>query len=77
MYVPTKCCEIIVACFMMHNICIEHNLPLDDDDDDDDEDDDEDDDDNVGGVNINHGDGAHAHNTGALTRRQLINDRFQ
>ena len=35
-YNPGKCCRIVLACMILHNICVSNNVPLDDDDDDDD-----------------------------------------
>jgi hypothetical protein len=29
MYDPRKCCQIVVACFILHNICVGNNLPID------------------------------------------------
>jgi hypothetical protein len=35
MYSPEKCCRIVLACFILHNICVQHNIPLDEDEDED------------------------------------------
>ena len=71
MYEPVKCCRIIVACFMLHNICTEHNLPIDDEGQERDENDDGDNenDNNVVVRRANEG--------GIQVRRQLIHARFQ
>ena len=49
MYEPAKCCKIVVVCFILHNICVTNNLPIEEDSDDTDDDTDDDDvDDRVG-----------------------------
>jgi hypothetical protein len=32
-YAPEKCCKIIVACMILHNMCMDAGIPLEDDDD--------------------------------------------
>ena len=66
-YDPLKCCKIIVTCSILHNMCVEANLPIDVDD--------EDDDGDENGLNcvINR----QVHGNGANVRRQLIQQRFQ
>ena len=71
---------------MLHNICIDGNLPLadsdddDDDNDDDDDHDDDDDDDHHGDNDNNAGDNRQQiqqpGNTGLQVRRNLIQQRF-
>ena len=67
MYDPKTCCYIIVACFILHNICVQNNLPLEDEEDEDENDDNE----NNGQMAIPQANGA-----GMQVRRQLINARF-
>lgn len=31
-YAPSKACQIISACVVLHNLCIDHNIPEADDD---------------------------------------------
>ncbi len=72
-YDPVKCCKIILACMILHNICI--NLPMDEDgvpDDIDDSDDDRED-------NSQLGDGHERpqnRNVGVEVRRRLVEQRF-
>ena len=68
MYDPLKCCQMIVVCFILHNICTEHNMPLNVDDNED-ENGDEDEDANIIVRQVNVG--------GVHMRRQLILQRFQ
>ena len=40
-YSPGKCCKIIIACFILHNMCVAANEPIPDDDSDESNDDDD------------------------------------
>ena len=79
MYDPLKCCRLIVACFILHNICIQNNLPLEDEDDDegDDEGGDDEHDENGGHDNGRNVAVRQINVAGLQARRQLINARFQ
>ncbi|KAG8180601.1 hypothetical protein JTE90_018219 [Oedothorax gibbosus] len=37
-YTPDKVCNIVMACAVLHNVCVEYKVPLPDDSDDDDSD---------------------------------------
>ena len=65
-YKPLKCFKIAVVCCLLHNICIDHNTPLDSDESDDDDDDDDDEDVDYDGPL----------NDGKSVREQLIRQRF-
>jgi len=65
MYKPLKCYRVIVACFILHNLCVQNNLPFEADDDEDESDDND-------GENLV----AKANAVGLQVRRQLINARF-
>ena len=75
MYEPTKCCKIVVACAILHNICVSNNLPLEEDDNHGNGDEDDENQDHVGA------DGHHmprqAHIDGLIVRRRIIAQRFQ
>lgn len=74
MYEPNRCIPVIIACIILNNMCIEHNLPLDHDEDSDDEDEDADEgDDNEGG---NQQGDMHAVG-GVQTRARLVQDHFR
>ena len=83
-YTPAKLCQIILACSILHNICINGNVPFEEDDDNsDDESGNEDDDynedrgDNNGGnEGGNVGGNNNRHNDGWLARMNLIQHRF-
>ena len=82
-YGPGKCCKIIIACFILHNMCIQANIPIIDEDEDDVEDDEdegesegESDHDDRDGIRANLGfrDGRGG---GWQARQDLINNRFR
>lgn len=52
-YSPKKCCKIVMACLILHNMCVEANIPLDDEAL---QDDDNDDDGNVDSSDSDEGD---------------------
>ena len=80
-YEPEKCCQIIVACMVLHNMCIDGNVPLDDENDDDDEDNANDNDEVFGDFvaeNENHDAGEEQQiRNGWRVREQLVEQRFQ
>ena len=63
-YSPERCIQIIVACFILHNICIDHNIPLEQQEDEQVEEQDEE---------IYDGE---AEQAGVEVRNALIRDRF-
>ena len=67
MYDPLKWCQISVACFILHNICMRNNLPMDDENDDGNDGDGNDD----NGIIVRQGNAE-----GMQVRRRLINQRF-
>ena len=71
-YKPGKCCKIIVTCMVLHNICIEHNIPLNDDD----EEEDENDDDDAVVQQEDENEQYSINNDGFQVRRQLVERRF-
>ena len=73
-YAPGKCCKIILACMILHNMCIDANVPLPDDDED--EDDSDDNDDNNDGHNDRAAFDVRNERDGFEVRRHLINTRF-
>lgn len=82
-YAPGKCCKIIIACFILHNMCIQANIPIIDDDEDDAEDEgeseeDSDHEDRDGGaiIRANLG-GRDGRGGGWQARQDLINNRFR
>lgn len=79
-YAPVKCCKIIVVCMILHNMCMDANLPLNEDDSDGDDDDDEHDmiGDIVMGDHDNEAAGRNRrqNNDGVYVRRRLIEHRF-
>ena len=77
-YAPAKCCNIILACTILHNMCIDANVDLAEDGDDDDNEDD-------GNSDSSDDEDDHANDNapnrrvvrdGWQVRRDLINHRF-
>lgn len=50
-YSPEKCCKIVMACLILHNMCVEANVPVDDESGNEDESDDDDHEDENDAVN--------------------------
>ena len=77
MFDPEKCCRIIIACCVLHNMCVQNHLPPDDDIDDEEYDHEED----LAYV-VPEGDDHHAnvarraYAEGNIVRRRLIQQRF-
>jgi hypothetical protein len=74
-YSPGKCCKIIIACFILHNMCVKANIPVDEDEDGDENEDegsDGEDGDNHARVNF----GGVAQGDGWQVRQNLANTRF-
>ena len=69
---PTKCCKIIVACMILHNICADGNIPIDDEVDVELENNEQD----LGLVNINAEFAEVELNDAWRLRRQFIVERF-
>ena len=75
---PGKCCKIVVACMVLHNMCVDARLPADMDEDDDSDDDSSDEDgeeqdvNNDAAVLIQHG----AQGGAVQIRRNLAHQRF-
>lgn len=77
MYGPEKCCKVVVACCMLHNICIAANIPLDNDgssSESADSSDDSDEEDGYDGGNV--ADGAEHDQDGVQVRNALVANRF-
>ena len=76
-YSPEKCCKIIIACMILHNMCIQANIPLEEDEDDsnDDADGNEDNNERAGAVNAQYGH-IDAGNYGWQVRQNLVANRF-
>ncbi len=74
-YEPGKCCKIVVACMVLHNMCVNAHLPLDEGNDDEegsDEDADDDDNDMDNAAFIDR----RAHQGAVQRRRDLAHERF-
>ena len=72
-YSPVKCCKIIVACMVLHNMCMEANIQLDE------EEDEQNDEDNNGDqleLQVPRENHPIGRLDGWQIRRQLINQRF-
>ena len=62
---PDRCCKVILACFMLHNICVRNKIPIEDNRNEEDEG-------QVDEDNIYQG----AQNDGHDVRSNLIRNRF-
>ena len=76
-YDPAKCCKIIVTCMILHNICVNANVPLDGDEDEENSDnDDRQDGGGIGDIRANVHARDRRHNAGLHVRRRLVEQVF-
>lgn len=76
MFTPEKCCKVVVACFILHNKCIQNHLPLNDNCDDDEMEDQDPPIHQVDIVDFAQNAGHAGHAQGQAVRTRLINQRF-